>query len=93
MTHNFCTHFDHNYLARALVMIDSLRAQKIPFRIWVLCLTDKCKEILDSLKVPEIKSFRLSQLEEDERELLAVKANRNLSEYYFTVSPIGQIGS
>lgn len=68
-------------------MIDSLRAQKIPFRIWVLCLTDTCKEILDSLKVPEIKSFRLSQLEEDERELLAVKANRNLSEYYFTVSP------
>jgi hypothetical protein len=68
-------------------MIDSLRSNSLNFKIWVLCLTEECKLILDNLDLPEIESLSLHSLENDHPELLIAKSNRTTPEYYFTLSP------
>ncbi|MBT3666714.1 MAG: hypothetical protein HN548_04480 [Opitutae bacterium] len=87
MTYHFCSHFDHNYVIRALVMVDSLKASGFDFKLWVLCLTEKCKNILDAVSYPEIESLSLHELETERPELIRAKGSRSLSEYYFTLSP------
>ena len=84
---NFCCYFDHNYAIRALVMIDSLRDRGILFKIWVLCLTEECWQIMNSINHPEIHLTRLSDLEREYPKLNTAKNNRSLAEYYFTLSP------
>ena len=68
-------------------MADSLRANGLKFKLWVLCLTEECKIILDTLDVPEIKSYSLQTLEKEHPELQSAKNNRTTPEYYFTISP------
>jgi hypothetical protein len=68
-------------------MADSLKTQGVEFRLWVLCLTDECKVILDALNYPEIKSYSLHEIEKDLPELQNAKKNRSIPEYYFTLSP------
>jgi len=68
-------------------MADSLKTQGFDFKLWVLCLTDECKKILDSVNYPEIQSTNLDVLETGYPELLRAKKNRSLPEYYFTLSP------
>jgi len=87
LTVHFCSHFDHHYAVRALVMVDSLKSLGVPFRIWVLCLTEECQQILNSVKCPEIHLTSLEQLEKDYPELINAKKDRSLAEYYFTLSP------
>ena len=87
MTYHFCSYFDHHYAIRALVMTDSLKAQGFDFKLWVLCLTDECENILDSVNYPEIQSVSLHEIETEYPELIRAKDNRSLSEYYFTLSP------
>jgi hypothetical protein len=87
LTFHFCSHFDHHYAVRALVMVDSLKSLGVPFRIWVLCLTEECQQILNLIKCPEIHLTSLDQLEKDYPELINAKKDRSLAEYYFTLSP------
>ena len=68
-------------------MADSLQAHGLDFRLWVLCLTEKCKCILDAIDSPNIESYSLHQIENEFPELLKAKGNRSLPEYYFTLSP------
>lgn len=68
-------------------MIDSLKNQGIDFKIWILCLSEKTKEIIDSVGCDEIETFSLEVLEKEKPELLRARTNRKISEYYFTLSP------
>jgi len=68
-------------------MVDSLKAQDFDFKLWALCLTDECKNILDSLNYPEIHATSLNVLEAKYPELSGPKKSRSLPEYYFTLSP------
>ena len=70
-----------------MVMADSLKAHGVKFRLWVLCLTEECKRILDAIDSPDIKSYSLHTIEKDRPELQNAKENRSLPEYYFTLSP------
>ena len=88
MTHHYCAYFDHNYLPRALLMIESLRAQKAAFHLHALCLSDLCATLLRELALPEVSIIELASLEARYPELLAVKAgDRTPIEYIFTVTP------
>ncbi len=83
----YCTYFDHNYLSRALLTIDSLRRFDADTPIHVLALSDLCADILHELGLPNIEIIPLARLEQAYPELAALKASRKLIEYYFTLSP------
>lgn len=83
----YCTYFDHNYLSRAVLMIESLRRFDARSPIYVLALSELCGEILQDLSLPNVKVIPLATLEESYPELGALKQERTLIEYYFTLSP------
>jgi hypothetical protein len=83
----FCTYLDHNYLSRATVMIASLRRFMPDVRLYILSLSDSCTKMLRELNLPNVEIVPLAAIEEAYPELVAVKPERTLIEYYFTLSP------
>jgi len=83
----YCTYFDHNYLSRAVLTIESLRRFDPETPIYVLTLSAPCEAILRELALPNVITIPLSTLENAYPELIAIKSARRLIEYYFTLSP------
>jgi len=83
----YCTYFDHNYLSRAMLTIESLRRFEPKTPIYVLTLSDLCETILRELALPNVEIVPLAELESAYPELLSLKPERKLIEYYFTLSP------
>src|SRR5882672_2283877 len=83
----YCTYFDSGYLTRGLALLESLRANAGPFRLYVLCLDDASHAVLSHLGEQDVEVMKLSDLEASDAELLAVKSNRSRIEYYFTCTP------
>jgi hypothetical protein len=82
----YCTYFDHNYLSRATLMIESLRRyDQSP--IYVLALSELCETVLRGLALPNVEIVPLAQLEAAYPELAPLKQSRKVVEYYFTLSP------
>ena len=82
----YCTYFDHNYLSRATLMIESLRRyDQSP--IYVLTLSELCETVLRGLALPNVEIVPLAQLEAAYPELAPLKQSRKVVEYYFTLSP------
>jgi len=85
----YCTYFDKNYLARGLLLIESLHQHSsVSFHMWVLCLDDSVYSALLQLNLPAVKLIRLSEIENDDKLLKESKNNRSLVEYYWTLSPV-----
>ena len=84
---HFCTYFDHNYLPRGMVMLESLREHCPHAHVHVLCLSDQCHAALTSLAYPHVSLIRMADLEAADPELAATRATRSLIEYYFTITP------
>ena len=51
----FCTYFDHNYLSRAVVMLESLRRLDVKTRVYILALSDLCATVLRELALPNVE--------------------------------------
>lgn len=86
--YNFCTYFDSNYLIQGVTLYRSLVKHCKDFKLYVLCLDEKTYELLNRLNEERIQAISLQKVEEYEPELLHAKENRNLVEYYFTLSPV-----
>lgn len=84
---HFCTYFDHNYLPRGMVMLESLREQCPQAHVHVLCLSKECYNALSRLAYPHVSLMRLEDLETADPEMAATRATRSLVEYYFTITP------
>ncbi|MDR1490230.1 MAG: glycosyl transferase [Desulfovibrio sp.] len=84
---HFCTYFDHNYLPRGMVMLESLHEYCPQAHVHVLCLSEECHTALAKLDYPHVTLNRLGELETADKELFAVKNTRSLIEYYFTITP------
>lgn len=84
MTATLCTLYNSLYLDKGLVLYDSLRDCAKDFKLYVLCMDDKCYEVLKSLDYPEIIPIKLEEFEGDE--LLSIKSERKLGEYFWTCS-------
>lgn len=82
--YHFCTYFDSNFLATGLTLYRSLEEQCPEFRLWVLCLDDKCHEVLSNVDFKHIVAVPLCDLEVADPALAGARANRTLIEYYFT---------
>ncbi|WP_052128461.1 hypothetical protein [Neosynechococcus sphagnicola] len=83
----FCTYFDHRYLPRGLALYQSLERYCSAFKLWVLCLSDRCYELLMDLNLPHLQAIALTALEAENPALVTVKPTRSPVEYYFTCTP------
>jgi hypothetical protein len=83
----FCTYFDHRYLSRGIALYRSLEKYCPDFCLWVLGLSRECCAVLAQCAFDRMKIIPLESIEAFDKGLGAVKAERNLVEYYFTLTP------
>jgi hypothetical protein len=83
----FCTYFDQWYLTRGLALYRSLKQHCPSAHLWVLCLDQRCHEILSTLALPDVHLIALPDLEKGDHELADAKSTRTQVEYYFTCTP------
>ncbi len=83
----FCTYFDRNYLLKGLALYNSLRRYCTTFKLWALCLDSETFDTLTRLSLPSIVLLPLTELEQYDPQLQAVKRTRSLVEYYWTCTP------
>lgn len=86
MTTVLCTLYNSLYLDKGLVLYDSLCANAKDFRLYVLCMDDKCYEVLTELKQEHHIPVKLSDFEAGDTALLEAKGNRPMGEYCWTCS-------
>jgi hypothetical protein len=83
----YCTYFDHNYLPRGLALYHSLQRYVPGARLWVLCLSEACHQVLTALDLPNLIAVRLADFEAANLDVAATRSSRSVIEYYFTCSP------
>ena len=89
MTLYYCTYFDKNYLIKGLTLIESLnKHEKNDFQIFVICLDEITRLIVNKLSLPNTETIPLHSIEHRHVPLLEAKKNRSLVEYYWTLTPI-----
>ena len=84
---NFCTYFDSNYLLRFLCLYDSIKKFNFEFKFYVLALDDYVVNFFNDNSLENVVLIKLDSLEKEFPDLLKAKYNRNVIEYYFTLSP------
>src|SRR5436305_15288172 len=82
---NFCTLFNSNYLARGLVMYDSLIKNCKSFHLFVFAFDDNTFQYLKKLNLKHLTVISLAEFEDSER--LRVKPGRTAAEYCWTCTP------
>ncbi len=85
--YSFCTYFNYNYLPIGLTLIDSIKEHCKPFKLYILCLDEKCYEYFKKENIDNIIIILLNDLESWQPNLLQAKANRTEIEYYWTCTP------
>ena len=84
---NFCTYFDKNYLSKFLVLKESVESLKSQNNFYILALDDFVKDFFKQAKMKNVQIICLKDLEQEYKNLIIAKNNRDLIEYYFTLSP------
>jgi len=88
MTRYYCTYFDKNYLVKAIALMESLSAhEKKPYVLYAICLDEISRVILEKLRLPNVVTIPLHQIEMRNSVLVAARENRSLVEYYWTLTP------
>lgn len=82
---HFCTLFDSNYLLKGVAMLRTLKRHCPDANVHVLCMDGKTLEILKQLSLPDVSCLPLSEVEDEA--LRAVKRERSMAEYCWTLSP------
>lgn len=82
---HYVTLFDSGFLPQGLALHASLVRHGGDFTLWVLCLDDRAKALLDGLNKPTLRTIALSDIET--AALRAVKSGRTRAEYCWTLTP------
>lgn len=85
MTHYYCTIFNSGYLSRGLALFESLKKYDSDFKLLVFAADDLTYKVLQALSDPALVVHRQSDLESPE--LLRVKSERQMAEYFWTCTP------
>lgn len=84
----FASYFDRHYLARVLVLLDSLkRWMDEPFHVFALCLDETSYDFLENRQLSDVTLISLEQLEQSSPQLVHTKRTRSVVEYYYTSGP------
>lgn len=84
MTTVLCTLYNSLYLDKGLVLYDSLCECAKDFKLYVLCMDDKCFEVLKEINEERLKPIYLPDVENDK--MIEAKGNRTVAEYCWTCS-------
>jgi len=87
MSNNFCSYFDKNYLSKFLVLRNSIETFTSEYRFFILALDNYVEDFFKKNKIKNIQVISLKDLEQSYKDLIIAKKNRDLIEYYFTLSP------
>lgn len=82
--HALCTLFNSVYLDKGIVLYESLTKVANDFILYVLCMDDKCYEVLTDLKYENLIPIKLAIFENEK--LLEAKSNRPFGQYCWTCS-------
>ena len=82
-----CTLYNSLYLDKGLVLYDSLKDCCQDFVLYVLCMDERCYEILSDINADNMIPIRLEDFEKGDIELLDAKSNRPMGEYCWTCTP------
>lgn len=85
MTEHYVTLFDNLFLPQGLALYESMKRWAPEFKLWILCVDEKCHQILDLLQLEDVNLLKLSEWETPE--LLNVKSGRTRGEYCWTLTP------
>jgi len=80
----YCTLFDGGYVARGLVLANSLSEHCSPCRLYILCMDDEAKTLIEQLNIPNVVPISLAKFEKEDSQLAEVKTSRSTVEYYFS---------
>jgi glycosyltransferase involved in cell wall biosynthesis len=84
----YCSYFDRNYLARALVLLESLeRHESLDFRLIIICLDELTRVLLSKLQNKHLVLLARHDLEHNDHALIGPRQERSFTEYYWTLSP------
>lgn len=82
MKTTLCTLYNSLYLDKGLVLYDSLKECAKDFELYVLCMDEKCFEILSNIGEERLKPIPLANVENED--MLEAKSNRTDAEYCWT---------
>ena len=88
MTRHFCTYFDQNYALRGLTLFRSMQNHCGDFVLHVLCCDAATFELINALKIENLRAHRLEEIETFEPRLANLKSTRSRAEFLWTLSPI-----
>lgn len=80
----YCTLFDGGYIARGMVLAESLIEHCSPCQLYILCMDEDAEILLEQLKIPNVIPISLVEFEKEDPQLASVKNSRSTVEYYFT---------
>ena len=84
MRTTLCTLFNSLYLDKGLVLYGSLKECAKDFELYVLCMDEKCFEVLTDIGEGCLKPVLLCEVENEQ--MLEAKSNRPFAEYCWTCS-------
>jgi len=79
----FCTLFDSNYLDKGLVMYRSLCDHVKEFKLYLLAIDQRCKEIIDAYRYENIYTIDVDSFAK-EMDLSDIRETRSLGEFCWT---------
>jgi|AntAceMinimDraft_1070359.scaffolds.fasta_scaffold77755_1 hypothetical protein len=82
---HFVTLFDSTYLPQGLALHKSMERHVKDYCLWILCVDERTYEVLTELDLNRTELLALKDFETDE--LLAVKNDRTIAEYCWTLTP------
>ena len=82
---HFVTLFDSHYLPLGLCLHRSLEEHAGPFHLWIVAIDDACAEALQKMELGHATVLRLAEVETEA--LRAVKKDRSVGEYCWTLTP------
>lgn len=82
---HYVTLFDSFFLPQGLALHRSMERHCGAYKLWILCVDDRCYDVLEQLQLTNVSLLKLSLLETPE--LLRVKTTRTKGEYCWTLTP------
>lgn len=81
---NFCTLFNSNFLTRGIALYKSISANCNDFHLYILTCDTTCYDVLNEFGFGHVTLIPLNEFED--QDLLKVKEERTLIEYFWTCS-------
>lgn len=84
MYHNFCSIYSDEYAYKGLMLCRSLKKHDKDFRLFLIFLSDDCKQVFEAFNYKNVTCISISQIEKFDTALMGVKGTRNVKEYIWT---------